>query len=129
MIQRPRLLVIDDDPIFRRLLIHDLRRHFFVVDAKDGCEGYSRALSVPPDAVLLDMQMEGWSGLDTLRKFREHPRFMEIPILMLTADNQRDTVMEAIRLGASDYVLKTGMHQAELVVRINSILPASLIQE
>ncbi len=129
MIQRPRLLIIDDNPIFRKLLIHSLRRHFFVVDAQDGCDGYSRAFSVPPDAVLLDMHMEGWSGLETLRKFREHPRFGQVPILMLTGDNQRETVLEAIRLGASDYVLKTSMHPAELVTRIMSILPAHLLKE
>ncbi len=126
MIQRPRLLVVDDDPDFRRLVSHTLRRHFFVVEAKDGCEGYSRALSVTPDIILLDMHMEGWSGLETLKKFRELPRMAYLPIVMLTSDSQRETVVQAIQAGASDYVLKTGLNQAELVTRLMHLIPTKV---
>lgn len=118
MIQRPRLLAIDDDPDFRKWLGHVLRAKFFVVEAEDGCVGYSRAISAMPDIVLLDREMKGWDGLATLKKFREHPKLRNVPILMLTADAARETVMGAIQGGASDYVLKTHLTPPALIDKL-----------
>ena len=123
MIQRPRLLLIDDDLDYRRLLLPNLRRHFFVMEAGDGCEGYSRALTTPPDVIILDLNMNGWDGIETLRRFRENPRLANVPIAVLTANNQREIVVETIRAGATDYVLKTSMNAAELVTRVLHLLP------
>jgi DNA-binding response OmpR family regulator len=118
MIQRPRLLAIDDDPDFRKWLGHVLRARFFVVEAEDGCVGYSRAISAMPDIVLLDRVMGGWDGLATLKKFREHPKLRNVPILMLTADASRETVMDAIQSGATDYVLKTNLGPLALIDKL-----------
>lgn len=123
MSQRPRLLIIDDDADFRKLLIHQLRRTFFVVDAKDGCEGYSRAISSPPDAVILDMHMDGWNGIDTLRRFRSQLRLENTPVIVLTSDNHRNTVLQAIQSGANDFLLKTTLDASDLTCRIINLLP------
>lgn len=122
MIQRPRLLAIDDDPDFRKWLGHVLRARFFVIDAEDGCVGYSRAMSASPDIVLLDRQMDGWDGLVTLRKFRDHPKLRYLPILMLTSDASRESVLEAIQSGATDYVLKTSITPPTLIDKLLTVL-------
>lgn len=127
MIQRPRLMLIDDDTDFRRLLMVSLRHHFFVVEATDGCEGYSRALISPLDVVLLDMEMDGWDGVETLRRFREHPKLAKLPVLMLTSESRRGTVLEAIKLGANDYILKSALNPSDLVTRITQLLPEHLM--
>jgi two-component system chemotaxis response regulator CheY len=122
MIQRPRLLAIDDDPDYRKWLRHVLRSRFFVVDAADGPDGYSRALSSGPDIVLIDYQMEGWDGLFTLRKFRDDPQLKNLPIVMLTGDAQRETVMEAIQAGATSYVLKSAATKESLSTKLLTLL-------
>lgn len=127
MIQRPRLMLIDDDNDFRRMLMVTLRRHFFVVEAVDGCEGYSRALVTPLDVVLLDVRMEGWDGIETLRRFRENSKLTRLPVLMLTSENRRGAVDDAIKFGANDYILKSGLNHAVLVARIIQSLPEHLV--
>ncbi|MDZ4689588.1 MAG: response regulator [Planctomycetaceae bacterium] len=122
MIQRPRLLAIDDDPDYRKWLRHVLRSRFFVVDAADGPDGYSRALSSGPHIVLIDYQMEGWDGLFTLRKFRDDPQLKDLPIVMLTGDAQRETVLEAIQAGATSYVLKSTATKESLSNKLLTLL-------
>ena len=127
-IQRPRVLLIDDDPSYRKLISHELRQRFFMVDAADGFEGFSRAMSSPPDLILLDMQMEGWNGLETLKRIREHGKLKYVPVIMLTSDNQRATVMEAVKNGASDYILKDKMNSDDLIVRMSNLLPFATVE-
>lgn len=127
-IQRPRVLLIDDDPSYRKLISHELRQRFFMVDAADGFEGFSRAMSSPPDLILLDMQMEGWNGLDTLKRIREHGKLKYVPVIMLTSDNQRATVMEAVKNGANDYILKDKMNRDDLIVRMSNLLPFATVE-
>ncbi|HUQ69964.1 MAG TPA: response regulator, partial [Planctomycetaceae bacterium] len=101
---------------------HVLRSRFFVVDAADGPDGYARALSSGPDIVLIDYQMEGWDGLFTLRKFRDDPQLKDLPIVMLTGDAQRETVMEAIQAGATSYVLKSAATRESLSNKLLTLL-------
>jgi len=123
MLQRPRLLLVDDDPSFRRLVSHTLRRHFLVTEAIDGREALNRVSEVTPECVVLDMEMPGWSGLETLEQMRSLPRMQHVPIIMLTANSERDKVIGALGAGASDYVLKQNCNGAELVTRILHLLP------
>lgn len=123
MLQRPRLLLVDDDPNFRRMVSHTLRRHFLVTEASDGREALNRASEVTPECILMDMEMSGWSGVETVEQLRCLPRLEYVPIIMLTANSEREKVIGALGAGASDYVLKQSCNGAELVTRILHLLP------
>ncbi len=123
MIQRPRLLMIDHDLDFRRKLLPKLRRQFFVMEACDGEEGYQRALATTPDVVLMDIDIEGCRGIETLRRFRECPRLTSIPLIVVTWNNRREIVEEAIRSGATDYILKASVEPEGLSERVLQLLP------
>jgi PleD family two-component response regulator len=58
------------------------------------------------DAVLLDVMMPGMSGIETLRRLRESRSLAELPVIMVTANSQSDDVVEALELGANDYITK-----------------------
>ena len=103
----PRILVIEDDPTFRSLLVAALRRDYMVSLASEGEEGFQKALEWNPDAVVLDHRMEGWDGLRTLQTFRQHFLLKNIPVIMCTADASRATVMAALDAGATDYMVKS----------------------
>jgi DNA-binding response OmpR family regulator len=124
---RARVLVIDDDPLFRSLITSILRRDFFVSVAADGSEGYYKALEHPPQLAIIDVQMPGWDGLRTLQAIRSHQALAKVPVMMLTSDASRQTVMAAIQCGANDYVIKTTLSREELLKktrRLANVVPA-----
>lgn len=119
---RPRVLVIDDDPLFRSLMMSMLRKDFLVSVAGGGEEGYYKALEHAPDLAVIDIRMPGWDGLRTLAAFRAHQSLSKIPVIMLTADASRRTVMSAIQGGASDYVLKTCLNKDDFLRKVCKFL-------
>lgn len=113
-----RILVIDDDPLFRNLMVSFLRREYFVSVASDGSEGFYKALEYPPDIAIVDVQMPVWDGLQTLKAFRSHPSLSDTKIIMLTSDASKGTVIAAIQGGANDYIIKTSFSKTELIDKV-----------
>ena len=107
MSDKIRVLLVDDHALFRGGVKALLQRHddFEVLDETgDGLEGIKRARSLRPDVVLLDLHMPGISGLEAVKVINE-----EIPgvrVLMLTVSEDAQDLMEALRAGASGYLLK-----------------------
>jgi CheY-like chemotaxis protein len=122
MTGRPQVLVIDDDPLFRSVLVSLLRADFDVTVARDGCEGYYKAVESPPDVAIVDVRMPGWDGLRTLRALRRHHTLARCPVMMLTGDADPATADAALRAGANDYVLKSMLTRAELDRRLAALL-------
>ncbi len=113
-----RVLVIDDDPLFRNLMVSFLRREFIVSVASDGSEGFYKALEYPPDIAIVDVQMAEWDGLQTLKAFRTHPTLAATKIIMLTSDASKETVIAAIQGGANDYIIKTSFSKTEFLEKV-----------
>ncbi|QDU09145.1 PleD family two-component system response regulator [Gimesia aquarii] len=114
----PRVLVIDDDPLFRNLMVSFLRREYIVSVASDGSEGFYKALEYPPDVAIVDVQMAVWDGLQTLKAFRSHPTLSQTKIIMLTSDASKETVVAAIHGGANDYIIKTSFSKSEFLEKV-----------
>ncbi|MEM9070454.1 MAG: response regulator [Myxococcota bacterium] len=102
-----RLLVVDDNEDNRDMLARRLQRRGYEVDtAEDGFAALRMVDAHPYDLVLLDIMMPGMSGIEVLAKLREtYPR-AELPILMATAKSDSKDMVEALSLGANDYVTK-----------------------
>jgi DNA-binding response OmpR family regulator len=127
---RACVLVIDDDPLFRSLITSILRRDYIVVVAADGSAGYYEAIEHPPQLVIIDVRMPGWDGLRTLQAIRAHQALAKVPVMMLTSDASRQTVVAAIQSGANDYVVKTTLSHDELLKKARRLvnLGPSLMQ-
>ncbi len=99
------LLLVDDDAAFRQVMAAELKRFGHEVEtAASGEEAIRRIAEVEPQVVVLDWQMPGMNGLDTLKGIRErHPA---VEVIMLTGHGSIDTAIESIRVGAFDYVVK-----------------------
>jgi DNA-binding NtrC family response regulator len=109
--ERPRILIIDDDRAFRvgtGALLAD--EGYDVVAAANGDEGLDRLGSGRFELVLLDLKMEGRSGLSVLEEIRRGGN--SIPVLMLTGYATVDTAVQALKLGADDYITKPCDNQA-----------------
>jgi adenylate cyclase len=102
-----RLLVVDDNELNRDMLSRRLGGRGFVVDiAEDGERALARIEQRAFDLVLLDVMMPGLSGIDVLRHLRERWPESDLPVIMATARDSTEDVVEALRLGANDYVTK-----------------------
>ncbi len=123
---RRQILVVDDDPLFRSLMVSVLRHDFAVCVAGDGADGFYRALDQVPDAAVLDIQMPGWDGIKTLKAFRAHPVLAKVKIVVLTSDASRETVLAAIHAGADDYIIKTAFSRDEFRQKLDRLLRPSL---
>lgn len=121
-----RVLIIDDDPLIRTLLVSALRKECFVAVAAEGAEGFAKAQELKPDVAVIDVNMPGWDGLKTLEAFRGHPSLREIKIIMLTADASKQTVMAAVRAGANDYLIKTSFSKADFYRKLNHLVPGTI---
>ena len=113
-----RILVVDDEPAIRRALRPPLMElGFQVVEASRGEEALQALRNAPHDIVLLDINMPGIGGIETLRRIRAFaPR---LPVLMLTVRDDEEDKVEALELGADDYVTKP-FSMRELIARIRS---------
>jgi len=113
-----RILVVDDESAIRRALRPPLMElGFQVAEASRGEEALQALRNVPYDAVLLDINMPGIGGIETLKRIRSFaPR---LPVLMLTVRDDEEDKVEALELGADDYVTKP-FSTRELIARIRS---------
>jgi len=113
-----RILVVDDESAIRRALRPPLLElGFQVAEASRGEEALQLLRGATYDAVLLDVNMPGVGGIETLRRIRSFaPR---LPILMLTVRDQEGEKVEALDLGADDYVTKP-FSTRELIARIRA---------
>jgi DNA-binding NtrC family response regulator len=117
MSRKIRVLVVDDDAVLRKLLSDQIARMGFdTAPAASGEEALAALSRSDFDVLLLDIRMPGLSGLETLREIRKLEDAPEV--IMLTADTSLGTGIEAMRLGAYDYLTKPAtLDEIEAVVR------------
>jgi two-component system KDP operon response regulator KdpE len=119
-VQATRILVVDDESAIRRALRPPLvELGFQVSEASRGEEALQLMRTMSFDAVLLDVNMPGIGGVETLRRIRAAaPR---LPILMLTVRDKEEEKVEALDLGADDYVTKP-FSTRELIARVRAAI-------
>lgn len=99
-----KILAVDDDPSFLAAVQDTLKTHYDVAVASDGVAAMRSMSQAQPDLVLLDFCLPQMSGLELLKIFRR--RFPNVPVIMLTAEKDADTIIETMKNGASDFVIK-----------------------
>ncbi|RMG46867.1 MAG: sigma-54-dependent Fis family transcriptional regulator [Acidobacteria bacterium] len=102
---RATLLVVDDEAA-NRLALREVLEYagYEVLEAADGAEGVRKAIAQRPDAILLDIRMPGLDGMEALKKIRAS--LPEVPVLMISGHGTIATAVEALRLGAEDFLEK-----------------------
>lgn len=107
MTDKIKILIIDDHPLMRRGIkqLIELEKNFEVVgDAGSGNEGIALALKTQPDLIILDLNMKGLSGLDTLKSLRNED--VDARIVILTVSDAKNDIFALIDAGADGYLLK-----------------------
>ncbi len=120
---RFRLLIVDDEPINRQVLLNHLsRRNYHLVEAQSGQEALDIiAQSEPFDLILLDIMMPRISGYEVCKKIRETFPVNDLPVIFLTAKNQVADLVQSFAVGANDYLSKP-VSKHELLTRVETHL-------
>jgi two-component system response regulator PilR (NtrC family) len=126
-VTRPRILIVDDEASLRETLgIIFTKEGFEARLAQNFTEGLADALRSSPDVILCDIKMPDGNGLDLLRKVKaEHP---QIPVIMITAHTSTEDAVEAMKVGAVDYIKKP-FNNDELILIVRRALGEKTLQE
>ena len=117
-----KVLVIDDDETILEIVSSVLEEcKFHPITAINGEDGLHEASSKKPDVILLDRKMPGLSGNAVLKKLKQDPETENIPVVMLTGDNNIREVAKSLELGAQDYIVKP-FNNENLIVRIKNVM-------
>ncbi len=117
-----RVLIVDDDERNRKLLGTVLRAEgYATMEAAGGREALALAQSAPPDIVLLDVMMPEMDGYEVARRLKADPATASVPIVMVTALDDRESRLRGLEAGAEEFVTKPA-DRTELRVRVRNLL-------
>jgi two-component system sensor histidine kinase ChiS len=124
--QQFKILMVDDEPVNLQVLINHLSlQNYSLTQASNGAEALTAIeQGLKPDLILLDVMMPRMTGYEVCQKIREKFPANEVPILMLTAKNQVNDLVEGLSIGANDYLTKP-ISKNELLARIKTHLRLS----
>jgi CheY-like chemotaxis protein len=122
------ILIIDDDKDWVRMISMRLQREGYQVEAAfDATQAVSQALKLKPDLVLLDIMMPAGGGIGVLDNLRRNVNTFKIPVIALTALNDKQTVEATAALGASGYFVKP-VDMGKLIEKIEEVLTEKCIR-
>jgi diguanylate cyclase (GGDEF)-like protein len=126
-----RILIVDDNALIRSeikaVLMKDGSYSRFM-EAADGLTAFKTIMETPPDLVLCDLVMPGFDGLKFLGLKASRKELEQIPVIILTAEDDLDRKAEILERGASDYVTKP-FHEKELLARVRIHTKLKLLQD
>jgi two-component system sensor histidine kinase/response regulator len=117
-----RILVVDDQPSNIQmvgLILGNLGHE--IIPASDGATALKRVAGTLPDLILLDLLMPGMSGRDVCLQLKKNPEWRDVPVIFLSAADDKDLIVSALDSGGVDYITKP-FNQAELVSRVRTQL-------
>ena len=110
ILSRIRVLLVDDEPIMRKLVSELLRQIGIhqIHEAADGKAALVEAITFQPDLVVSDIHMQPMDGIAFVKKLRAlpNPYFAHVPVILMTADTSKETLTEALPLGIRGYLIK-----------------------
>jgi DNA-binding response OmpR family regulator len=121
-----KVLAVDDSKTIRKIVSKAFSTYDCdVLEAENGIEGLSIAGREKPDLIVLDITMPVMNGVEMLGKLKGQPELKDIPVIMLTAESGKENVMQIVKMGVRDYMVKPfkGEQLIERVMKILTLQP------
>ena len=119
----PTVLIIEDDPVLSKMYMEKfINEGFNVLTAFDGESGFDMAVNNKVDIILLDVMLPRVSGIDLLKKLREHEKGKNTLVVVLTNLADSEEKKRALELGVKDYLVKAMQNPAQVVDRVKELL-------
>jgi two-component system chemotaxis response regulator CheY len=105
---KANILIVDDFPTMRKIVKSVLKQlgYHNIIEAEDGEKALETLRSNPVDFIVSDWNMPNMTGLEFLKEVRADPKFKHLPFLMVTAEADKENIVEAVRSGVSNYIVK-----------------------
>lgn len=117
-----KVLTVDDSKTIRMIVKKAFRPfNCQIMDAENGVEGLAAANRERPDLIILDITMPVMNGIEMLGKLKAEPALKSIPVIMLTAESGKENVMQIVKMGVNDYIVKP-FKGAQLIERAEKIV-------
>jgi two-component system cell cycle response regulator len=117
-----KVLSVDDSKMVRLLVTRAFKKYDCrVFEASHGQEGMAVAAQEKPDVIILDVTMPVMDGMEMLTALKESPELKSIPVVMLTAEGSRDSLLAFAKMGVRDYLVKPFKEQ-EIVDKVSRIV-------
>jgi pilus assembly protein CpaE len=117
-----RVLLIDDEPIYYKMIVHALKPHGYEVEyARTGMDGLKTVPLFNPDVIITDVRLPDLSGYEVARRLRRDERFEGIPLIFLTSQADLSNKLKAFEVGADDYLSKP-FQPEELIARVGMLV-------
>jgi two-component system, cell cycle response regulator len=127
--ERKKILVVDDSSTARMITSSVLRDYgFWVETAVDGMEGLEKSKTFSPDAMVVDLKMPKMDGFEVCRRIKDRGSKDYIPVLLLTAREDVESVVKGLESGADDYITKP-FNEMEFIARVKVMLRLKQLQE
>lgn len=121
------VLIVDDEPMARTLLrLMLVRAGFNVSEAEDGFDALEKVQTSQPDIILLDVMMPGMDGFSVCEELRQRKETATLPIIMLSAKTDLDSINKGLRVGATKYLTKP-ISPEDLTRHVKDVLDANPI--
>ncbi len=121
--KKRHILIVDDNAIVRTLLENIVKlEEYTASSAANGREALDFLKNSQPDLILLDIDMPVMDGYQTCKEIRSRKEYETIPIVMVTAVNDKDIVKKVLSLGANDYIVKSDLSLEDLVKKIKNLI-------
>ena len=118
---KKKVLAVDDNSISLAAIEQELKDEYEVIPINSGMRALKYLQRARPDLILLDIQMEVMDGIETLKEIRDMKECKDIPVIMLTSMREKEIVVESVKLGVEDYVIKP-FNRQDLHMRVDRVL-------
>jgi CheY-like chemotaxis protein len=123
MVMALKVLAVDDSKTIRMIVKKAFKSfNCEIFEAANGKEGLEMASSEKPGLIVLDITMPVMTGIEMLEKLKSDPELADTPVIMLTAESGKDNVMQILKMGVKDYMVKP-FKGPDLIERVKKIMP------
>lgn len=126
--KKQHILIVDDDVMNRRIASDILKSRYVISCVASGEQAFVFLEKELPDLILLDIHMPEMDGFEVIRQLKAKKQYADIPIIFLTADNDRETEVEGLRLGADDFFAKPFTPEI-MLLRVRHVLELDCLQK
>ncbi len=127
--KQTKILIVDDEEANLKYMSTLISRYGYIFDtARNGIEAIEKTKKINPDIILLDILMPEMDGIEACKRLKEDPETRHIPIIVLTALEDKETKIESLKAGANDFLSKP-VDNMELIARIKNFLQLKNLEE
>lgn len=116
-----KILIVDDEFFFRKIIKDALAERYAIIEGGDGDEAITLAVAHQPDLIIIDVLMPGKDGIEACRILKHQPETRKIPVVLLSALSKQEDIILGLKAGADDYITKP-ICIPEIVARVDAHL-------